>query len=476
MLLGGDTSLARSIARNIRRFGKGDPAWALARIAPRLRQADLVFLNLEGVYADSEEGKAKQQWALRAPTAHLAALRRSGVDAVTLANNHALDYGEPGMRSTLAALAAHGVLASGVQSGSDERQAPLLLQVGSTRLALLSYNCEDYDASSDVLPRPFWYERERALVDVGRARDLADAVIVSIHWGYEYSLLPREPEREEAHALIDGGADVVAGHHPHVPQPVEAYGSGLIAYSLGNFVFDLSKPYKAPRTRRTFMLSLTYRDGRRTGWKLVPIRLDGRHRPAVDRGLDVASWVEPPVPTTYDFAARLRDAEVVRVRDGEPTPCRQWSRRRPTKHSQYLQWLRPRWSCPGEAKKPYLTVAATGERSGSVFRRGIWAHPHAGGPLQLTYPRVRLGTGLRGHAGIPDYGVTIGRGSPPIEVRTIVEGLAEPAVASVPHRAGWVPLEVDTSALAGQRRDVRIEVSSPGGKERGLVVGLWVEG
>jgi len=475
VLVGGDTSLARHVNTLIKRRGKGDPAWALARIAPRLRKADLVFLNLESVYADSGEGKARDRWLLRAPTGYLAALPASGVHAVTLANNHALDYGRPGMLSTLQALEEHGVSVTGVQTTEDERQAPLLLQVGTTRLALLGYNRVIYGAKSDFVPRPHWYERDRAVADVQRAVGLSDAVIVAVHWGDEYSLLPRAREQEEARALVDAGADVVAGHHPHVPQPAEEYGDGLIVHSLGNFLFDMIARYKWPRTRRTLLLSLTYRDGRRTGWKLLPVRQDRRYRPRLDPRLDVASWTERPPPTPYDFTSHLRDARVTRLRDGKRTRCKGWRRRHLRVKSQYLQWLEPRWSCPGEKDRPHLTVAATGERSGSVFRRGIWAHPHEGGPLVLAYTGVPLSARLRGHAGIPDYGVRIGKGAGPVEARIVVDGLPEPATFSIPHRAGWVPLEVDTHALAGQRRDVRLEVRAASGKQRAFVVGLWVE-
>lgn len=119
---------------------------------------------------------------------------------------------------------------------------------------------------------------ENILERVREAREEADIVVVSLHWGEEYAPGPSEEQRELARASIDAGADLVIGHHPHVVQEVERYKSGWIAYSLGNFIFDQNF---SEETMSGLMLRAFVRDGKISRVEEVPIRISETHQPYV---------------------------------------------------------------------------------------------------------------------------------------------------------------------------------------------------
>jgi hypothetical protein len=476
VVFGGDTSFARGVEEAIRKHGGGDPAWALAKIRPVLANADLAFLNLECVFTKDRTKPLAKRWVIGAPPESLTALTTAGVDVVSLANNHSMDFGPAGLSSTLDALRTAGIQALGVVQAADDDPVPLVTRVGDTTLAWLAYNDVASGAASDALPRVRDFDVEQAKQDIRRATGAADQVIVSVHWGEEYSLLRKAAQQRDARALIEAGADLIIGHHPHVPQEVEEHRRGLIAYSLGNFLFDLRRPWKVPRTRRGFLLSVTFEGGERVGWELIPTSQDRRHRPRRDERIDVASWTVGPPKTPYDLSRELRSARVERIRGGAVEHCGRWAKRPPRRGDQYLQWLTGRWVCDQDKKRPHLSVGRTGERSASVLRRGVLAHPHKGGPLRITYPKVPFGGRLRGHAGLTDWGVRMAKRKPaPVEIRVGVGGGGPSATWVVPHRAGWHEIDLDTSALRGTSGEVVVEIRSDSGVERQFLYGLWVE-
>jgi poly-gamma-glutamate synthesis protein (capsule biosynthesis protein) len=221
----GDTSLARGVDYR-QAFGDG-AGW--------LRQADLAMLNLESAIAAPGStatggGSPPDPYRLVAPSKSAAALARAGIDLAGLANNHAADDGSPGQ--TAAQLVRAGITPVGIPG--DYR--PVLRQVKGVRLAFLAFNAV-------AAPGTALWEREAGLAAVRRAKLEADALIVSMHWGYEYDRRAAPGQVDAAQALLAAGADLVVGHHPHVAQEVLVWqredGSGrAAALSLGNFAFD----------------------------------------------------------------------------------------------------------------------------------------------------------------------------------------------------------------------------------------------
>jgi poly-gamma-glutamate capsule biosynthesis protein CapA/YwtB (metallophosphatase superfamily) len=247
----------------------GDSAFGL------LQGGDLTIGNLEVPLTGSGQ-PAEKLVAMRAPVSGAAELSALGLDIVSLAMNHALDYGAEGMRDTVRALDAAGVLHAGFGEDLDEATRPRVVSAGAKTLAFFSfcsalplgYNATtgragigairvrqsfEYDSGFlDETPGtpPFVHSAAHE-PDVRRAENLVreakrhnDFVVIAAHWGVPFCYLPSaqgplaQYQRPLAHRLIEAGADLIIGHHPHCLHPVEFHEHGLILYSTGNFVFD----------------------------------------------------------------------------------------------------------------------------------------------------------------------------------------------------------------------------------------------
>ncbi|MDA0352553.1 MAG: CapA family protein [Chloroflexi bacterium] len=231
----GEIMLARDVTDQMASNGVLSP---FERILPLFAGADLVIGNMEGTFTERGEPLEKE-YTFRTPPAFAEGIARAGFDAVSLANNHSYDFGTIGLLDTTDALDAAGVPHFG--AGADERSAyaPLFFRVGSQTVALLGSDAiGETRAALGAEPGVAWAD-DRAVSAVATAALEADYVVVMVHAGTEYSGTPTVEQARFARALIDAGADVVIGSHPHVLQPWERYGDGLILHSLGNFVFDL---------------------------------------------------------------------------------------------------------------------------------------------------------------------------------------------------------------------------------------------
>lgn len=242
------------LGRGVACCDSGDP---LADIAPWLRSADITFGNLEGVMTDARcpdpEAAAPEQqgnltpraFCLAMPPESAEVLSRAGFDVLSLANNHALDLGAAGLIETVSYLERDDIAALGVVA--DEEVAPVILQTKGLRLAFLAYNLVSYPTQRSAYGwRPVSWEPTMGRSAIAAARVQADVVVVSVHWGHEYETQPDSTQRETARIMLEAGADLVLGHHPHVVQhdPATALQLtsgervGWVAYSLGNLVFD----------------------------------------------------------------------------------------------------------------------------------------------------------------------------------------------------------------------------------------------
>jgi poly-gamma-glutamate capsule biosynthesis protein CapA/YwtB (metallophosphatase superfamily) len=239
----GDVQLGRGVGRKIVERGADYP---FERVRGLVAGADLAIFNLE--CALSAEGSAiAKRFSFKADLAAADGLARAGFDVAVLANNHSLDCGRAALPETLEALRSRGVVAVGAGMNAEEAAAPLIITKNGLRVAVLArtFYYPDGVIYREDAPTVAVYDPDGIEEEVRAARKQADIVIVSLHWGVEYAGQPQESQRRMARKLIDAGAALVIGHHPHSPQPVERYGNGLIAYSLGNFVFDPGQPRAA---------------------------------------------------------------------------------------------------------------------------------------------------------------------------------------------------------------------------------------
>ncbi|OYT90188.1 MAG: poly-gamma-glutamate biosynthesis protein [Burkholderiales bacterium PBB3] len=213
----------------------GDP---FAAFAPVFKNADIRLGNLECVVATTGSAGDKN-FTFRAHPRSLPVLKRH-FDAVALANNHSGDFGREAFAEMLGLLKTAGLNQFGGGHNLAEAHTPLIVERKGLRIALLGYNefmPRSFEADYNA-PGSAWSEDEQVVADIRAARSVykADLVIPVMHWGWENELVANARQRQLARTMIDAGADVIIGGHPHVTQDIEHYRGKPIIYSVGNFV------------------------------------------------------------------------------------------------------------------------------------------------------------------------------------------------------------------------------------------------
>lgn len=346
----------------------GDSAFGL------LKAGDLTIGNLEVPLTQSGV-RAEKLVAMRAPTSGAAELAELGFDLVSLATNHALDWGAAGMRDTVRALDSAGVMHAGFGESAAEASRPRVVSVGDSTLAFFSfcsalplgYNAttdragigairvrQSFEFDSTFLDEtpgtpPFVHSSAhepdvRAAETVIReAKERHDVVAVALHWGVPFCYLPdvqgplAQYQRPLARRLVEAGADLIIGSHPHCLHPVEYYRNGLILYSTGNFVFDWcdgwgpdsmavkedahpAPPYRPALLRGPWYESAVFHvrlDGTgEPGLRLEPIGLDADSQPVIPRPeaarsiltrfAEASQELDPSVTVDADGSVRRR--------------------------------------------------------------------------------------------------------------------------------------------------------------------------
>lgn len=274
---------------NDSRMPPNDGVDLLKDVTPVLAAADIAFGNLEGPMVDSGSSAkcspgSTRCFAFRMPTRYGKYLKAAGLDVMSLANNHAGDFGDFGRESTRRALDEQGIK----HAGSDRASfSTTIVEAKGKRVAFIGF------AHNNIVPNVNDLAFARQLVTEANKR--ADMVVVSFHGGAEGTGSQHVPNRTEifageargnlpafAHTVIDAGADLVLGHGPHVMRGMEVYKDRLIAYSLGNFAtygwFQL-----AGETAMTMILEVKLdADGKFAGGKIHGGRQDGRGIPVLD--------------------------------------------------------------------------------------------------------------------------------------------------------------------------------------------------
>lgn len=285
LTVAGDVMLVRRVP---------DPAAALAPLAQRLHRADLTVGNLESTL--SRNGQPTQGGdSFGGTPALVPVLRAAGFDAVSLANNHAGDYGEVALLETVRTLRSSRL--QGFGAGRDLASAgrAAVLTRGGVSFAFLGFNAigETPRATRDrpgalsvrMPPRtgPLVRRDLDHMADLVREYDaLADVVVVLPHWGEQYVHEPRQVQRDVARRLVAAGADLVVGGHPHWVQGVEAVDGVPVVHSLGNFVFDMDY---MEQTLEGVLLEATFWGEELKAVRFVPYRMDTEDfAPRIARG------------------------------------------------------------------------------------------------------------------------------------------------------------------------------------------------
>lgn len=266
--------LGHGVGSKIKENGAISP---FLQVAPILKKGDIVFGNLEAVLSNnSRDKKCLSSVAMRATPEAVNGLAYAGFNVLSLANNHALEHGDEALTETMSILSAHDIKYVGVDANITRAREPLIIGIKDITIALLAY-CLVIDRTAFTTTT----NSEEICSDVRKAKANSNIVVVSLHWGNEYIRRPSPQQISLAHQIIDSGADVILGHHPHVLQGIEKYHNGLVAYSLGNFVFDMTY---LTETRSSIMVEFRLSKKGVAGYRMIPIYISDEYAPYILSG------------------------------------------------------------------------------------------------------------------------------------------------------------------------------------------------
>lgn len=252
----GDIMLDRSVGAKIDKEGC---AHIIEQVAPKLKQADITFGNLECPLSTVGPHSPREHLIFRAHPRTVEVLELAGFDIVSLANNHTLDAGRGGLRQTLQHLEEADIAYVGAAEVKAEGSQPAFIDVNRLTVGFLAYTDLTFVHGSDSkVDKDLSELREQ----ISAAKNKCDLLTVSYHWGTEYHRRPSQRQVQVAHTSVDAGADVVLGHHPHVLQGMEMYKQRPILYSMGNFIFD----QRAGERTESGLFRLYYIEDR--GWRV----------------------------------------------------------------------------------------------------------------------------------------------------------------------------------------------------------------
>lgn len=273
----GDIMLSRAIGQGMER--EGDYTYPFRLVHDELTTADILFGNLESPISN-QGSNVGSIYSFRADPRSVEGLVFAGFDVLSFANNHVGDYGPTALLDTLDRLRSAGLRVVGAGEIQHEAHTPQVVEVNGLRIAFFAYTniAPAHYLEADAEPAVANIVIEEIVQDIAQAKNVynADLVVASYHWGEEYQTHRSGWQERVARETIDAGADLVIGHHPHVVQEVERYHDGVIAYSLGNFVFDQNF---SPDTQRGLALRIQISDGKVGAVEELPVAFTKTYQP-----------------------------------------------------------------------------------------------------------------------------------------------------------------------------------------------------
>lgn len=207
-----------------------------------MNNADFAMVNQEFPFSTRGEAMEDKQYTFREDPSFVTVIPDLGVDVVSLANNHILDFGRDALEDTLTTLETAGIPYSGAGRNYDEAKALKTFDVKGRTIGVLSASrvipVSDWGATAEKSGVFTTYDPTALLAEITEAKKKCDLVVVYVHWGIERNTMPEDYQKNMARKYIDSGADMVIGAHPHIWQGIEFYKGKPIAYSLGNLIFS----------------------------------------------------------------------------------------------------------------------------------------------------------------------------------------------------------------------------------------------
>jgi len=244
-------------------------------IREQLSNCDLLFGNLESVLSDIGMVPGKlESMEIRGKREFASILSSIGFNVLSFANNHALQHGLAAFNDTVNALSKNRIECIGLNNGEESNV--FNFDKGDVRLSIVGFSLRPEKFLKENQPYARGYE-SKICSQVSRLKASGRLVVVSLHWGEEYINYPSIEQIMIGRKIIDSGACLILGHHPHVLQGVELYKGALIVYSLGNFIFD--KWQKNPR--ETMLLSCRIDKKGLQSHSILPIFINKRYQPTI---------------------------------------------------------------------------------------------------------------------------------------------------------------------------------------------------
>jgi poly-gamma-glutamate capsule biosynthesis protein CapA/YwtB (metallophosphatase superfamily) len=242
---------------------------------------DLLFGNLETVL--SIQGKKEEKSYLScSPSENVQYLLEAGFDILNIANNHIMDLGVEGFDETLDVLTQNNLLFIGA-GNQKYRQHWVIIERNDVKIGFLGYSNSSIKTKDGHFVNGI--EQKTIISDIQNLKKQCDVVIISLHWGIEKVFYPSPKQIDLARNLIENGATIILGHHPHVIQGIEEYKHGIIAYSLGNFQFPFNheecKGTKSKRTNQSIVLSLDIGKNSLDSYEILPVKIDKDFIPSI---------------------------------------------------------------------------------------------------------------------------------------------------------------------------------------------------
>jgi poly-gamma-glutamate synthesis protein (capsule biosynthesis protein) len=294
----GDIMIGRGVAMRLKKM-EGVYGRAFEKISFYMNKGDVVFANLESPFTDSTHCLDKdRKIVLKAEPEAVTALKDAGINLISLSNNHIMDYYEKGLFDTMELLDQNDIKHAGGGRNIEEARKPAIMEKNGLKIAMLAYTDmaeltfagKPYlsfaagPEKSGVVPRKYETIRD----DIQKYRDQVDLLAISLHWGVEDSFNVPVEQIEFAHRLIDDGADMILGHHPHRAQGIEIYKGKPIFYSLGNFLFDQNDKVNM----ESFIIDMKYKGTEMVGCVAIPVRIAGKTTVEVLTGQDAVGILE----------------------------------------------------------------------------------------------------------------------------------------------------------------------------------------
>lgn len=252
---------------------KDEQSYPFSKIYPILKSGDITFINLETPL--SNNCRVVGAYSFLSDPMFARGLSDAGVDVVSVANNHMFNGGEKGFLDTIKNLEKEDIQYVGGGKTLEDARTPVIFEVNGIKISFLGYTqyCNHNFTSAVGSDRPGIVPFSIPLIteDIKIAKKKSGIVCVSLHWGIIYSQKIHPKAIEYAHEIIDAGADVILGHHPHVPQGIEIYKNKPIFYSFGNFIFK----YNRPSWQDNFLAIIHIRKNQLKKIEILPISGNG---------------------------------------------------------------------------------------------------------------------------------------------------------------------------------------------------------